>query len=177
MGVEKIARMVGRGSFHDLRQGFGTSLSPTDTDADVKFALGYAQSECGWLPCVVLLAKYASSVADAEEIARCYIRDTKTATHGAPVHRLAALLAVRQLAGQRLSESVYKRWGWVLGCNYQVVQESVRAAAQWLDDQWPAAKDAFLIGIGERERVYAAQMHERRVEARRARESRIAAQK
>lgn len=168
MSLEKISHMIGRGAFHDLREGFGNTLSPSDTDEDVKFALGYAQSQCGWLPCVVLLARYASSIADAEEIARCYIRETRITTHGAPVHRLSALLAVRQLAGQPLSVSTYKRWGWILGCNYQVVQESVREATRWLDDQWPKARDAFLVGIGERESEFAKAEYKRRIDARNA---------
>lgn len=147
--LEKVARIMGRTVFRDLREGFGGSLTGRDTDEDVKFALGVARTNAGALSVWVFETKYASTIIHEGSIARAYDQNEAVAL---PPHfrRISATLAVRCYAGLRMQRPDFERWAWLLHVRRRTVEEAVDDCTSWLDNLCGDAAKEFLIAIGAR---------------------------
>jgi len=146
--LEKVAHIVGKSVFRDLREGFGGGLSGKDTDEDVKFALGVAKNRAGELAVLVFETKYASTLMHEGLIARAY--DEQEAANVPPhIRRIAATLAVRCYAGLRMQRPDFERWAWLLCARRSSVEAVVNACTGWLDSRCGDATREFLKALGE----------------------------
>jgi len=66
---ESIASCYGRGGYHDIREGIGTSPAKVTTQ-DIAAALGIVKTRCGEIAAKVLETRYACTVEHADSIAR-----------------------------------------------------------------------------------------------------------
>lgn len=145
--LERIAVMEGRTTFHDLREGFGGRLDG-DRDADIKHALGVVAEKCGALGEHILETRYASSLSHERDIRRAFWSDVRTVrvarVYPAHVYRVAATLAIREMAGLKWTMEDLREWAWLCCVAQPALQDAIDAARNWLSTKCADARDAFL---------------------------------
>lgn len=158
MKTEKIARMVGKTTYHDLKQGFASGTFVGDSDADIKHALGMVRTRLGELHVMVLETKYASTIMHERAIRRAwdrYCRDETIKNGGKRVkesfstQRVGAALAIRALAGAPVVKADREEWAWLLCVSQSAMSVAIHDCAAWLDDICHAATRTFLEVLGK----------------------------
>ncbi|GGA00329.1 hypothetical protein [Dyella caseinilytica] len=150
--AEKIARILGKTTFKDFRQGFSTRLAlDADSDADIKHALGVSQRMTGAMAVYALETHYASTLLHEHHLRRAWdaLRGEPKRSSDYPIRRLGCSLAIREHAGLKLSQKELKEWAWILHTNYEAIETSVRASGTWLDDITGRATVAFINAMKE----------------------------
>jgi hypothetical protein len=148
MRAQRIAIMMGRTAYRDLRQGFGGGLA-YDSDADIKCAWGEMAHRCGPVCEQAFITKYASSLRNEPALRRAWWTHAKGAfasrgDRGAVhIYRIAGSLAVRQLAGLKIGSEMLREWAWLAHTSQPYFAEIVGAATYWLEDRASVAKRAF----------------------------------
>lgn len=150
--TEKIARIVGKTNYHDLKQGFAPGTFIGDTDADIKFALGVAQSREGDVAVMALETRYARTLRHECALRRAWNRRCKEGgrlphKQAVVVSRIGSALAIRQLAGAPLSQREVEEWAWLCCVSPDRMNEAMRDCEDWLLTVSGNAKDAFLDAI------------------------------
>lgn len=145
--TEQIARMAGKTTFRDFREGFG-GIATTDADVDIKLALGMARSQVGEVPARVLELRYARMLEHEGAIRREWDKEqTRRGArdkHAVAVQRMAAALAIRRFAGARMIQHEIDQYAWMVCCRRSVIEDLMRECETWLDDQCKTACDAFM---------------------------------
>lgn len=156
MKTEKIARMVGKTTYKDFRDGFSGATLHDDSDADIKMALGMAQRQVGVLAVQVLETRYASTMLHERVIRRAYDRhreelakkhDTPRNQHTIAKQRMACAMAIRKLAGARMIGLEVTEYAWLLCSRRDDIDIYMRQAEAWLNDLCSTATDAFLTAL------------------------------
>jgi len=156
MKTEKIARMVGKTTYKDFRDGFSGATLHDDSDADIKMALGMAQRQAGVLAVQVLETRYASTLMHERVIRRArdrHLNDSakrlgvKRDQHTTAKQRLACALAIRKLAGARVIGLEVTEYAWMLCSRREDLDDHMRSAETWLNDLCTTATDAFLTAL------------------------------
>lgn len=154
--LEKIARMEGKTTYKDFRQGFASASLAGDSDADIKMALGMAQRQVGALAVQVLETRYASTLKHERALRRAWDRHCKDMAkigggtrgraerHSIAMERLAAALAIRHLAGAKVAKPDVEEWAWVICAGQDSLASLVRTCGAWLDDLCSGAERVFL---------------------------------
>lgn len=154
--LEKIARMEGKTTYKDFRQGFASRSLAGDSDADIKMALGMAQRQVGALAVQALETQCASTLRHERALRRAWDRkareDAKNAkirvsSHDVAVQRLGAALAIRQHAGARMIQHEIAEYAWMLCVRRETLDNAVRAAGAWLDGLTSEASEDFLAAL------------------------------
>jgi hypothetical protein len=157
--LEKIARMEGKTTYKDFRQGFASRSLAGDSDADIKMALGMAQRQVGALAVQVLETRYASTLKHERALRRAWDRKvredaaaakTKRGSHDAAVQRMGAALAIRRLAGAHMIQHEVAEYAWMLCVRRETLDEAMRAAGAWLDGLCSEAEQAFIKALSDR---------------------------
>lgn len=169
--TEKIARMAGKSTFRDFREGFG-GIATTDADADIKMALGMARSQVGALAVNVLELRYARMLEHERDIRRVWDAEQARALpprekYTVATQRMAAALAIRRFAGARMIQHEIDQYAWMVCSRRRVLEDLMHECETWLDDQCKEAADAFLeamtgIRRGHKARVLLRLRRERR---------------
>lgn len=159
--TEHIARMIGKTTFHDLKEGFAPGTFIGDSDADIKHALGLAQDNMGEAAVQALMTRFASTLAYERPLRRAWAKERREGAfasganrgrdgrQAAIIDRVASALAIRELAGAALSKTEIEEWAWLLFTSQPTMTQAVRDCREWLDDMVRDAKDAFLGALGE----------------------------
>lgn len=135
--AEKVARMMGKTTYKDFRQGFADRLLlDADSDADIKHALGIAQKMTGTMAVYALETHFASTLTHEQHLRRAWdaLKGEPKRSSEYPVRRLGCSLAIREHAGLKVGQKELKDWAWILHTNYEAVESAVRVAGTWLDD-------------------------------------------
>lgn len=166
--LEKVARMMGKTTYKDFRQGFSTRSLAQDSDADIKAALGMAQraiGDRGALAVQVLETRCASTLVHERALRRAWDRHCKQAAealgrqrgrneqHEIAIERLGAALAIRYLAGAKTAKPDIDEWAWVLRTSQYNVDKAVRDCGAWLDELCWEAEREFLRAIESRDKA------------------------
>jgi hypothetical protein len=152
VSAEKVARMFGKTTYKDFRQGFAqVSRLDADSDSDLKSALGIAQTRVGEVAIMALETHYASTLEYQRELRRawdvhCGPPDSDVQY---PVRRLGVSLAIIEHAGRVTSQREVKEWAWMLRTRSETIDEAIRAAMIWLEGITSSATRAFLDALRE----------------------------
>lgn len=158
--TEKIARMVGKTTYKDFREGFAMGTLPGDGDADIKGALGMAQRATSALAVQVLETRYASTLAHERVIRRAWDRHLNDAAKQLKVkrdsqtvarQRMAAALSIRQLAGAKMIHLDVAEYAWLMNTRRADMEEMMARCTVWLTDLCAAAERAFREAIADDE--------------------------
>lgn len=132
---ERIAALMGRSSFCDIRDGIGGTGAPTFTDQDVAAALGMVQSVKGKLACLVLETHYGSTLKHAETILRAWDdREYRPGRHRQDVvlTRFGGELAIRELASIRYGTPQLAQYAYLIYSRREELQRRMQDASRWL---------------------------------------------
>ena len=152
--AEKIARMHGKTTYKDFRQGFA-KVVPIDADSDssLKAALSYAQTATSELAVMALQTRYASTLEYQRELRRAWDAHCGQAKDPQyyPVRRLGCSLAIIEHAGRVASQREVKEWAWMLRTRSETIDDAIRQAIIWLDELTNSAERAFLAALHDRD--------------------------
>lgn len=131
---ERIAAMIGRTAYSDLREGTGGTSPARIRDQDIAAALGMVSREVGKLAPLVLETYYGSTLIHQRALTRaweeqqgCTVRDEIV------ISRMAGALAVREMAGVRHCSTEYAEYAYLIFSRREALQDRVKAAGAWLD--------------------------------------------
>lgn len=150
--AETVARMVGKTTYKDFRQGFASSCSlADDSDADIKHALGIAQRLTGATAVYAMETHYASTLMHERSLRRAWdaIKGEPKLASDYPLRRLGCSLAIREHAGIQIGQKEIKEWAWIVHANYEALEASIRTSGAWLDDITGRACAAFINALKE----------------------------
>ncbi len=151
-GTQRIARMVGKSTYRDLRDGFTPGSLRGDSDADIKLALGMAQSIAGVLPVYALETRYASTLMHERALLTAWDKRhreafPKRAAHVVAIQRVGASLAVRVFARGNGVAGAVAHYAWLVHTRRENLQDPIDACLAWLQDQSRDGVNAFLEAI------------------------------
>lgn len=143
---ERIAALMGRTAYRDIREGFGGTGRPELTDQDLAAALGIVSKERGRLACLVLETHYASTLRHAEALLRAW--DEREHRPGRPaadvvLTRFAGELAIREFASMRYGTPQLAHFAYLVFSRRERLQERMKDAQRWLVGEM----DEALIGL------------------------------
>jgi hypothetical protein len=150
--AEQVARMMGKSTYKDFRQGFAQTMSlDADSDSDIKGALGIAQRMTGVTAIYALETLYGATLDHERHLRRAWdaLQVDPKREAGYAIRRLGCSLAIREHAGIRVGQSEKKEWAWMLRTNYEVIEDAIRKSGAWLDDITGRAERAFMNAIKE----------------------------
>ncbi|KRD71429.1 hypothetical protein [Lysobacter sp. Root96] len=132
---ERIAALMGRSAFCDIRDGFGGSRTPTFSDQDVAAALGMVATVHGKIACQVLETHYGSTLLHLEALLRAWEeREYKPSRPHEEIvlTRFGAELAIRELASVKFSTPQLAHYAYLIVTRRERLQQRVEDAARWL---------------------------------------------
>ncbi len=131
--AERIAALMGRSAFRDIREGFGGS-APALTDQDVAAALGAVQRTRGELIVKALETFYGSTLMHEVALRRAWDRRFEGRERSSIVlARMGCALAVRQFAGIDYAPSQVIEYAWLIMARRESLQSAIKDAEGWLD--------------------------------------------
>lgn len=133
---ERIAALMGKSSFIDLRDGIGGTNPLRLTDQDIAAALGAISRDDGPIFAYVLETYYGSTVCHLPALLRAWDeREWREARprHDICVTRFSGELAIREIAGHRYTMSDMTHYAHLLVCRRQRLQDRKADAWAWLD--------------------------------------------
>lgn len=134
---ERIAEMLVRTAYRDLRDGIGGS--PQLSVPAIAAGLGMVQRQLGALVVQCLETHYGSSLAHERALRRAWDEHCRTADprmdHDTIVlSRMGGALAVRQFAGLDYNTAALADYAWIIHVRRESLQASALLAREWLDD-------------------------------------------
>lgn len=151
--AENIARMDGKTTYRDFREGFAAVPLTRDSDADIKAALGMTQRRVGVLAVQALEMRYASMLRHERALRRAWERKLATdaaerkhprTSHTMARQRMASALAIRQFAGARMIQHEVADFAWLACCRRSALEDDMQACGAWLDELCHEAETVFL---------------------------------
>lgn len=134
---ERIAAMLGRTAYADLREGTGGTSPARIRDQDIAAALGLVSRTVGRLAPLVLETYYASTLMHQHALTRAWEERELVWAGGirerVVVNRFAGALAVRELAGVKHCTTEYSEYAYLIFSRREALQDRVKAASSWLD--------------------------------------------
>jgi hypothetical protein len=140
--VERLAALMGKTGFRDLREGFGGSIKGL-TDQDVAAALGLAQIQTGEIVVKALETFYASTLIHEHDLLRTWDSRNRGLSYEATVlSRFGAALAVRRFAGAAIHypQAEIAAYAWMIKVRREVLERSIRDVEDWLDSMMEEGK-------------------------------------
>lgn len=150
MSIERIARIVGKGTYRDLRDGFTPGSLLHDADVDIKAALGMAQREVGAIPVAALETRYASTLMHEQALLRAWDRVLASGTdHSVAVHRVGGSLALRHFARGEGHVQGVSHYAWLVRTRRENLLDKINDCLDWLHEQSITGTNAFLLAMGQ----------------------------
>lgn len=148
--AEKVARMFGKTTYKDFRQGFAQmSCLDADADSDIKAALGIVQHRNGRIALMALETHYASTLTYERDLRRAWdVHSGKPDDPNFyPVRRLGCSIAIREHAHLPMGQREIVEWAWMLHTRRETIEEAIRAAIVWLEDLTSVASWTFIAAL------------------------------
>jgi len=133
---ERIAALMGKTAFRDIREGIGGTGAPSLTDQDVAAALGMVVERRGRVACLALETRYGSTLVHLESLLRAWderehvagqTRETKALT------RFGGELAIRELASIRYGTPQLAHYAYLICSRRESLQQRRDDALRWLN--------------------------------------------
>lgn len=132
---ERIAAMLGRTAYADIRDGTGGTCPLRIRDQDIAAALGWVAQSVGKLAPLVLETFYGSTLMHQQALTRAWEAERHEAVRDQIVlTRMAGALAVRELAGAKHCTTEYAEYAYLIFSRREALQARVREASSWLED-------------------------------------------
>lgn len=134
---ERIAALMGRSAFCDIREGIGGTRSPGFTDQDVAAALGMVATAKGKLACLVLETHYGSTLVHLLPLLRAwedYAKVDAKNRDATVINRFSAELAIREFASIRYGTPQLSHYAYLLQSRRERLQERMADVTRWLND-------------------------------------------
>ncbi|UHQ21909.1 hypothetical protein LVB77_14670 [Lysobacter sp. 5GHs7-4] len=132
---ERVAAMLGRSAYADLREGTGGTCPLQIRDQDIAAALGWVSQKVGKLAPLALETYYGSTLVHQNTLMRAWEEKEGGQTREQlSLTRLSGALAVRELAGAKHCTTAYAEYAYLIVSRREVLQQRVRAAGAWLED-------------------------------------------
>jgi hypothetical protein len=133
---ERIAALMGKTAYCDLRDGVGGTSPLQMRDSDIAAALGMVSSTKGPLPAMVLETHYGSTLVHKAKIARVW--EDEERVPGEPreqtcLTRFGAELAIREFAGIRYGTPQLAEYAHLIVSRRESLHARVKACGQWLE--------------------------------------------
>ena len=136
---ERIAALLGRTAYRDIRDGVGGSRIEL-TDQDVAAQLGYIQRTYGAPVVQAMETYYGSTLMHERELRHAwerYCQDVESLDYGTSVlARMSCALAIRQFAGHEYTTSSMAEYAWIIKVRRQTLKAATLVVESWLDELW-----------------------------------------
>jgi hypothetical protein len=147
---ERIAALMGRSAYRDIRDGFAGGGRLAITDQDVAAAIGGAAATVGRIALLALETYYGSTAMHQHALVRAW--EEKERKQGDTRERIvltrfSGALAVQQAAGGRVASAAYTEYAYLLFSRRELLEYRVREAAAWLDELRTAALRAMKVQL------------------------------
>jgi hypothetical protein len=153
--TQRIACIVGKSTYRDLRDGFTAASLTHDSDADIKAALGIAQHRVGAVAVCALETRYARTLMHERRLLGTWDRlrrgDGKEDVREHAIiilDRHAASLAIRHMAhagDQPVADLPH--YAWLLRVRRERLRDCIDECRLWLDDECACGVHAFLVAL------------------------------
>lgn len=134
---ERIAGMLVRGSFRDIRDGFGGSVPPDLTAQDLAAALGMVATTHGRVSCEVLETHYGSTLMHLESLLRAWEEREHASGRTRDevvLSRFSGELAIRELASIHYGTPQLAHYAYLIFSRRERLQARMQDASGWLHD-------------------------------------------
>lgn len=135
---ERIAALMGKSAYRDLRDGFSAAGAPALTDQDVAAAIGAAAHLVGRAGVMALETYYGSTLLHQAALLRAWEdsqRKEGDTREEIVLTRFGGALAIQQMAGSKVPSSAYSEYAYLIFSRREKLEARVRAAGAWLDEQ------------------------------------------
>lgn len=132
---ERIAALMGKTSYVDLREGLGGTTGVRLTDQDIAAALGMVASVRGRVAMLVLETYYGSTLLHEKALQRAWEdRERRKGDERDRIvlTRFAGALSIRQFAGATFTTTHFAEYAYLLCSRRELLQERVAQATSWL---------------------------------------------
>lgn len=134
---ERIAALIGKSAYVDLRDGLGGTCPLRIRDQDIAAALGWVSKTVGKAAPMVLETHYGSTLIHEDALLRMWEdREHKPgqAREVVVVTRFAGALAIRQVAGAKHGVTQYAQYAYLIMSRRETLQARVTDAMAWLEE-------------------------------------------
>src|SRR5688500_13997286 len=133
---ERIAALMGRSAFCDIREGVGGTAGAGLTDQDVAAALVMVVESTGRLSCMALETHYGSTLLHLESLLRAW--DEREHVKGASresvaLTRFGGELAIREFASVRSGTPQLAHYAYLICSRRESLQQRKDDALRWLE--------------------------------------------
>lgn len=133
---ERIAALLGRTAYCDLRDGVGGTSPMRIRDSDVAAALGMVSVQKGPIAAWVLETHYGATLMHKPRIRQAW--EEHEIVPGEPrertcLTRFGGELAIRELAGIKYGTPQLAEYAYLIVSRRETLHDRVRAAAAWLE--------------------------------------------
>jgi hypothetical protein len=137
--AERIAEMMGKTAYRDIRDGVAEGFRPSFPD--VAANLGAIQRERGETAVQALETYYGSTLMHEHSLrhawdAHCRRTEPDIDYETSVLARMGCALAIRQLAGLEYGSSELREYAWIIRVRQETLKVSVLLAEDWLDELW-----------------------------------------
>lgn len=139
---ERIAALMGKSAYMDLREGFGGTHALRLTDQDIAAGLGMVATSQGKTGMLVLETYYGSTLLHEKVLQRTWEdreRRKGDTRERIVLTRFGGALAIRKFAGATYGTSHYAEYAYLICSRREALQERVSDAVSWLEGERDAA--------------------------------------
>lgn len=136
---ERIASLIGRTAYVDLREGLGGTCPLRIRDQDIAAALGWVSQTHGRITAAALETYYGSTLLHYRTLMAAW--ESREGEGGRldsrgqlALARMAGSLAIHQLAGAKHGTTEYAEYAYLIVSRRDTLQARVREASSWLDE-------------------------------------------
>lgn len=133
---ERIAALMGKTAFRDIREGFGGTGAPSLTDQDVAAALGMVVERRGRMAVLALETQYGSTLVHLEPLLRAWDEHEHVAgqtREAKALTRFGGELAIRELASVRYGTPQLAHYAYLICSRRENLQQRRDDALRWLN--------------------------------------------
>lgn len=161
---ERIAGLMGRSAFCDIREGVGGTAGARLTDQDIAAALGMVVEANGRLACMALETHYGSTLLHLEPLLRAWDEHEHAkgqSREAVALTRFGGELAIREFASVRYGTPQLAHYAYLICSRRESLQQRRDDALRWLEDM----KQAALVSLKRAVRVVMDEREEERAKA------------
>jgi len=131
--TERVAAMLGKTTFRDVRNVRGGLAAHRLVDSDIAAALGIVQTRRGDIVVKAMETYYASTLVHEPELCREWDRRAQKPDYqSAVIDRTGAMLALRRFAGATYRQAELANYAWMIKARRAVLDEAIQRAHEWL---------------------------------------------
>lgn len=135
---ERIAALMGKSAYVDLREGFGGTHAARLTDQDIAACLAMVATTHGKTAMLVLETYYGSTLLHEKALQRSWEdqeRRKGDTRERIVLTRFGGALAIRKFAGATYNTTHFAEYAYLICSRREVLQARVNEAASWLEGE------------------------------------------